>query len=147
MKPLSPFDKMPTKVAWNETGIECTVMSCGFHDKDVKFREVYGKYLNVPCPECGNIILTEEHAKSLREHAVLVDIINYANAKGKTNNTTTVGEFFVMLNLDHDFKKEFGDISFITLEFFIRSVTIILLAEEMSKHRQEIDKLTNNEEH
>ena len=39
-------------------GIKCDAPDCDYHDDDVEFDPQ--KYLNAPCPECGENLFTEK---------------------------------------------------------------------------------------
>lgn len=47
-------------------GIKCDNVKCDYSDKEVKSSD-YAKYLNKPCPKCGENLLTEKDYKVVQK--------------------------------------------------------------------------------
>jgi len=58
-----------------ESGLKCDNPKCDWEDKTIPHTE-YEKYLNFPCPKCGESILTEEDFKLAEAFHFAVDLIN-----------------------------------------------------------------------
>lgn len=54
-------------------GIKCD--NCDYKNEDVKLEE-YEKWLNKPCPKCGNNLLTQEDLDSVTKFKAIVDTFN-----------------------------------------------------------------------
>jgi hypothetical protein len=64
---------MPKAVELNIKGIKCD--HCDYKELNVKFED-YDKWLNKPCPTCGENLLTEADLNSLK---VMIQLANVAN--------------------------------------------------------------------
>lgn len=57
-------------------GIKCDNPNCDFVDMSVKF-ENYDKWLNKPCPKCGENLLTEEDYENTK---FIINTVNLMNS-------------------------------------------------------------------
>jgi ssDNA-binding Zn-finger/Zn-ribbon topoisomerase 1 len=64
---------MPKAVKLNIKGIKCD--HCNYQEPDVEFKD-YDKWLNKPCPKCGENLLTKADLESLK---MLVQATNAVN--------------------------------------------------------------------
>lgn len=56
-------------------GIKCDNPNCDFVDMSVKFED-YDKWLNKPCPKCGQNLLTKEDYENTK---FIIDTVNLMN--------------------------------------------------------------------
>lgn len=56
---------MKNALKLNIKGIKCDNPSCDYSNMDIKVTE-YDKWLNKPCPKCGENLLTEEDYKNVQ---------------------------------------------------------------------------------
>lgn len=56
-------------------GIKCDNKDCNYKDMSVKMED-YDKWLNKPCPECGQNLLTQEDYDISNEFVKLTNMIN-----------------------------------------------------------------------
>jgi len=57
------------------SGIKCDNPNCSYTDKTATF-ETYHNYLNKPCPNCGENLLTEDDFNRAEAIRLAVDIVN-----------------------------------------------------------------------
>mgnify|MGYP003390741239 FL=1 len=57
------------------SGLKCDNKNCDWHDKSISFSD-YKKWLNAPCPKCGENVLTEQDYKNSEALRKAVDIVN-----------------------------------------------------------------------
>ncbi|WP_291566766.1 MULTISPECIES: hypothetical protein [unclassified Clostridium] len=66
---------MKNALELNIGGIKCDNPNCDYNSMDVKVAE-YDKWLNKPCPKCGESLLTEEDYKNVQFLMKFVDMTN-----------------------------------------------------------------------
>ncbi len=66
----------------NILGIKCDNKECDYVDKDVKAEE-YDKWLNKPCPVCGENLLTQKDYDNIKFLTALTNTINKIFPKPK----------------------------------------------------------------
>lgn len=66
---------MENNIEITQSGIKCDNPDCDFRDDSVKSDE-YEKWLNVPCPKCGQNLLTEEDFNTAEMLKLSADFIN-----------------------------------------------------------------------
>jgi len=59
----------------NISGLKCDNTSCDYRDDSIKLEE-YESYINVPCPECGSPLLTQEDYDQVQKILLLVNTVN-----------------------------------------------------------------------
>jgi hypothetical protein len=57
------------------SGLKCDNLSCDWVDETILLSE-YEKWLNAPCPKCGENVLTEEDFKNSQDLLKVVSLIN-----------------------------------------------------------------------
>lgn len=78
-------------------GIKCDNPDCNFIDHDVDFLD-YEKWLNKPCPKCGENLLTEQDYLNCK---VLFDVTNIINElAGNTNYNLDKDEKQVLMSIN-----------------------------------------------
>lgn len=78
---------MPHIEILNEGGLKCDAEHCTFEDKTIPFEE-YPNWINAPCPECGENLLTQEdynNAKALKNSINLVNSMSEEQLKELTS--------------------------------------------------------------
>lgn len=63
-------------VTFTGGGLKCDNPNCDFKDMSISTKD-YKKYINCPCPKCGESLLTKEDYKSFRRIAMLVKVVNF----------------------------------------------------------------------
>lgn len=66
---------MKNALGLNIKGIKCDNPKCDYNNMDVKVTE-YDKWLNKPCPKCGENLLTEEDYRNVQ---FLIEFTGIAN--------------------------------------------------------------------
>ena len=56
-------------------GLKCDNPKCDWHDSSILFSD-YKQWLNVPCPKCGENVLTESDFKNAEALRKAIDIVN-----------------------------------------------------------------------
>lgn len=56
-------------------GIKCSNPKCFYRDEDLKIEE-YKLWVNKPCPQCGEILLTEDDMRTVQLLAGSISIAN-----------------------------------------------------------------------
>lgn len=87
-------------------GIKCDNESCDYDNNDVKFSD-YEQWLNKPCPECGENLLTEADLEVANE---MIDMANMLNSLG-LDVLPTDERVEVELKMKGDGSVEIGDIN------------------------------------
>jgi len=67
--------KQQQNVKLNIKGIKCDNPICDYKDMSVEYSD-YPKWLNKPCPKCGENLLTEADYKTLQDLVDVVDLVN-----------------------------------------------------------------------
>lgn len=73
-------------------GIECDNPKCDYTNTDIKVDE-YEDWINVPCPKCGNILLTENDYNVYKLLTATTNIANKIPENGEAilpSNTTKI---------------------------------------------------------
>ena len=65
-------------------GIKCDNPNCDFRDMSVRFED-YPKWLNRPCPKCGQNLLTEADLRTTKRAMHMAKIINFILRNKKLN--------------------------------------------------------------
>lgn len=76
MKHLKKFENYNNVEVSKSGGLKCDNQSCGWIDPSIKVED-YKDWVNKPCPECGENLLTEEDFDSTNR---LMDAINMINS-------------------------------------------------------------------
>lgn len=63
------------RASFGISGIKCDRKGCGYADMTVQFED-YPKWLNKPCPSCGDTLLTEEHLKEAEAMIMTTQLMN-----------------------------------------------------------------------
>ncbi len=66
----------------NINGIKCDNLSCSYKNENVSL-DSYEQWLNIPCPYCGENLLTQADFDSVK---LLHFTVNSANENGPANN-------------------------------------------------------------
>lgn len=66
---------MKNALEMNIGGIKCDNPKCDFTDMSVQVED-YKQWLNKPCPECGENLLTEEDYRNTQFLVGLVELVN-----------------------------------------------------------------------
>ena len=66
---------MPNNIEISQFGIKCDNPECDFRDNSVQEHE-YANWLNVPCPKCGQNLLTEEDFSNAELLKFVADLVN-----------------------------------------------------------------------
>ncbi|MFS0878058.1 hypothetical protein [Solibacillus isronensis] len=81
----------------NIYGLKCDNSNCDYQDKSIKFEE-YEKYINYPCPECSEPLLTQADFDTTMQ---IVKFAEIAQKLGFTNENSAPGELVkVQVELD-----------------------------------------------
>lgn len=81
------------------SGIKCDNPDCDFADNNVEFSD-YDKWLNKPCPKCGQNLLTEQDYETCQFLFNLTNKINTV-ANDKTYNFDNDDQqTFISINMD-----------------------------------------------
>lgn len=75
-------DSMKEALEMRIYGIKCDNPNCDYNDMKVEFKE-YDKWLNKPCPKCGENLLTEKDYKSTKTLIGFVKVMNKILPKRK----------------------------------------------------------------
>lgn len=67
--------KKTKAIDYEITGIKCDNPDCSYEDENARYED-YKKWLNKPCPLCGEILLTKKDYKAVRRLKRIVAIIN-----------------------------------------------------------------------
>jgi len=67
--------RIESKIPLVVQGIQCDNPQCTFKEENIPFED-YAEWLERPCPECGEILLTEEDFNTLK---LLMSISAIAN--------------------------------------------------------------------
>lgn len=59
-------------------GLVCDNPSCDWRDDTIKFKE-YKKWINAPCPKCGQNVLTEHDMENALKLNFAIQIVNLKN--------------------------------------------------------------------
>lgn len=81
---------MPKAVELNIRGIKCD--HCDYQEPNVKFED-YEKWLNKPCPKCGENLLTEADLNSVKMMVQLANVANEMFPSGFDGDDNKVPEF------------------------------------------------------
>ena len=76
---------MKNAIEINVEGIQCD--TCPYEEPEVKMED-YPDWLNKPCPQCGENLLTEEDYEVAKQLVALVDTVNelyYSEEENETN--------------------------------------------------------------
>lgn len=66
---------MRKNIEYNVQGIQCDNTNCDYVDENVKYGD-YPEWLNRPCPECGENLLTEEDYNMLKAIINVAEMVN-----------------------------------------------------------------------
>ena len=86
-------------------GIKCDNPNCTFVDSSVSF-ESYEEYIDMPCPLCGDNLLTRKDYQTCKRLIKLTNFINKFNL-GKNTDTKSVS---ISLNMDGTGKVKIGEV-------------------------------------
>lgn len=81
-------------VEFNIKGLKCDNPNCNYVDMDIDASE-YPKYLNTPCPKCGENLLTEDDLKAVEEIMFYTKLVHSLNIRKENDKK-------VKMNLDMD---------------------------------------------
>lgn len=59
-------------------GLKCNNQKCFYRNEDVQINE-YQEWVNVPCPDCGEILLTQEDLNTVKLLVAGISIANKIN--------------------------------------------------------------------
>lgn len=80
-------------------GIKCDNPDCDFIDRDVDFLD-YEKWLNKPCPKCGENLLTEQDYLNCKILFNATNIINKFAKNTKYNFDDNEKQIMMNVNMD-----------------------------------------------
>lgn len=66
---------MNKNIEYHVKGIQCDNPDCDYVNEEVQYED-YPEWLNKPCPECGENLLTEEDYNMLKAIIGVADIVN-----------------------------------------------------------------------
>lgn len=67
---------MQNNIEYKETGLKCDNPECGWKDETIPFEETE-QWVNKPCPQCGQNVLTQE---DYEQYALLIAGIKLINS-------------------------------------------------------------------
>lgn len=77
-------------------GIKCDNKNCDYRDMSVKYEE-YDKWLNKPCPKCGENLLTSNDLKGLKRIVKIAKVINHILPTPKDDKKVVKAELIWMV--------------------------------------------------
>ena len=91
-------------------GLKCDNETCDYEDNTVKFED-YDQYLNKPCPECGESLLTPEDLETSKQMRAIANMINgMGEALFPEGDEKFASRVQVELKMKGDGSVEFGEI-------------------------------------
>ena len=67
---------MKKAIELNIGGIKCDNAECDFRDNNIQHKD-YKKWLNKPCPKCGENLFTKADYRNTKFLVALVNVINF----------------------------------------------------------------------
>ena len=90
---------MNNEITTKISGIKCDNPDCDFADHNVEFKD-YDKWLNKPCPKCGQNLLTEQDYETCQFLFNLTNTINEIASNEIYNFDNNDQQAFISINMD-----------------------------------------------